>query len=119
MKLWTPFTTLGLAAVTLAACSGSDAIDPPPPPPATAGGGSPTTGAGGDGQGGGGTGGEGGEGGESTVPRGGTAVFITNGGGKATSPSHRLTVSVGAPQPMGKSTGPNSTLEVGPNSILP
>jgi hypothetical protein len=46
--------------------------------------------------------------------RGTTTVFVPSAGGDVESPSYRLRVSVGAPQPMGSSSSPSTRAVTGP-----
>lgn len=44
---------------------------------------------------------------------------ITSGSGRASSPSYQVILSTGAPAPMGTSSGPDTTVQLGPAATLP
>lgn len=46
-----------------------------------------------------------------------TAITLTAGGGRASSPNYRLTLSVGTPQPMGSAAAGTRRVEVGPGAV--
>ncbi len=49
------------------------------------------------------------------APEPGRGVMSTSGGGAASSTSHRLRLSIGAPQPMGRATSTSFAVNLGPN----
>jgi len=60
---------------------------------------------------------------DTSIPDGGTlggqAYFSSGGGGSASSASHQLFMSVGAPQPMGEAQNASYRITVGPNAARP
>ena len=91
-----------LAVVLLSACDcgqGQGDLDAGVPADGGASDGGPTDGGPGDG------------GATAARPPG---VQIVGGGGETASPTHRLRVTIGAPQPMGAASGPTHEVETGP-----
>ncbi len=47
-----------------------------------------------------------------------TGISLTAGGGRATSPGYQLTLSIGAPQPMGAAESGTNRVQVGPGAVV-
>ncbi|MBI5500289.1 MAG: hypothetical protein HY907_08605 [Deltaproteobacteria bacterium] len=58
------------------------------------------------------------DGADADAVAGQTAVSLTAGGGRATSPSYQLTLSIGTPQPMGSATSGAHGATMGPGAAV-